>query len=282
MNREHTGIENLRFTFLGGGNMAEALIKGLLTGLGVAPRRIVATDIVPERCDHLQATYGIATSTDNPRAVQDSQVIFLAVKPQTVGALLTSVAPMVGPEKLVVSIAAGVPLSTLQHALPGGSRIVRVMPNTPALVLEGAAGISPSAAATAADVALVESIFSAVGRATVVGDGMMDAVTGLSGSGPAFVFALIEGLSDGGVLMGLDRPTATMLAAQTVLGAARMVLETGRHPGELKDMVTSPAGTTIAGMEALEEGGLRGLMMTAVRRATERSEQLGRAVTSNA
>ncbi|MDE0205304.1 MAG: pyrroline-5-carboxylate reductase [Candidatus Tectomicrobia bacterium] len=282
MNREHTGIENLRFTFLGGGNMAEALIKGLLTGLGVAPRRIVATDIVPERCDHLQATYGIATSTDNPRAVQDSQVIFLAVKPQTVGALLTSVAPMVGPEKLVVSIAAGVPLSTLQHALPGGSRIVRVMPNTPALVLEGAAGISPSAAATAADVALVESIFSAVGRATVVGDSMMDAVTGLSGSGPAYVFALIEGLSDGGVLMGLDRPTATMLAAQTVLGAARMVLETGRHPGELKDMVTSPAGTTIAGMEALEEGGLRGLMMTAVRRATERSEQLGRAVTSNA
>lgn len=281
MNREHTGIENLRFAFLGGGNMAEALIKGLLTGLGVAPRRIVATDIVPERCDHLQATYGIATSTDNPRAVQDSQVIFLAVKPQTVGALLTSVAPMVGPEKLVVSIAAGVPLSTLEHALPGGSRIVRVMPNTPALVLEGAAGISPSAAATAADVALVESIFSAVGRATVVGDSMMDAVTGLSGSGPAFVFALIEGLSDGGVLMGLDRPTATTLAAQTVLGAARMVLETGRHPGELKDMVTSPAGTTIAGMEALEEGGLRGLMMTAVRRATERSEQLGRTVKSS-
>ena len=281
MSCEQTGIENLRFAFLGGGNMAEALIKGLLTGLGVAPRRIVATDIVPERCDHLRATYGIATSTDNPRAVQDSQVIFLAVKPQTVAALLASVAPVVGRDRLIVSIAAGVPLSTLQHALPDSSRIVRVMPNTPALVLEGAAGISPSTAATAADIALVEKIFNAVGRATVVGDSMMDTVTGLSGSGPAFVFALIEGLSDGGVLMGLDRPTATMLAAQTVLGAARMVLETGRHPGELKDMVTSPAGTTIAGMEALEEGGLRGLMMTAVRRATERSEELGRTVKSS-
>ena len=271
-------IGNSRFAFLGGGNMAEALIRGLLTGLDVNPRHIVATDIVRERRDHLRATYGITTSEDNPRAVQDSQIVFLAVKPQTVPALLVSVAPIVGRDKLIVSIAAGVPLSTLQNALADGSRIVRVMPNTPALVLEGAAGISPSAAATAADIAIVESIFNAVGRATVVADSMMDTVTGLSGSGPAFVFALIEGLSDGGVLMGLDRSTSVMLAAQTVLGAAKMVLETGKHPGELKDMVTSPAGTTIAGMEALEEGGLRGLMMAAVRRATERSEALGRAV----
>ena len=278
MSRPVAEIGNSRFAFLGGGNMAEALIRGLLTGLDVNPRHIVATDIVRERCDHLRATYGITTSEDNPRAVQDSQVVFLAVKPQTVPALLASVAPIVGRDKLVVSIAAGVPLSTLQNALADGSRIVRVMPNTPALVLEGAAGISPSASATAADIALVENIFNAVGRATVVGDSMMDTVTGLSGSGPAFVFALIEGLSDGGVLMGLDRSTSIMLAAQTVLGAAKMVLETGKHPGELKDMVTSPAGTTIAGMEALEEGGLRGLMMAAVRRATERSEALGRAV----
>ena len=269
-------IKDTRFAFLGGGNMAEALIKGLLTGLGVDARHIIATDIVSERCDHLRRTYDITTSEDNRQAVRDSEVIFLAVKPQTVPALLASIAPGIGEDKLFVSIAAGVPLSTLQHALPDDSRVVRVMPNTPALVLEGAAGISPGAAATANDVALVERIFNAVGRATVVSDGMMDTVTGLSGSGPAFVFALIEGLSDGGVLMGLDRPTSTMLAAQTVLGAAKMVLETGRHPGQLKDMVTSPAGTTIAGMEALEEGGLRGLMMAAVRRATERSEELGR------
>ena len=269
-------IENLRFAFLGGGNMAEALIKGLLTGLAVNPRHIVATDVIRERCDYLREAYGICTSDDSPQAVRDSQVIFLAVKPQTVPALLEAVSPEVNRDKLIVSIAAGIPLSTLQQALADDSRIVRVMPNTPALVLAGAAGISPSAAATPADIALVERIFSVVGRATVVSDGMMDTVTGLSGSGPAFVFALIEGLSDGGVLMGLDRPTATMLAAQTVLGAAKMVLETGKHPGELKDMVTSPAGTTIAGMQALEDGGLRGLMMAAVRRATERSQELGR------
>ena len=276
MSQGKTVIENLHFAFLGGGNMAEALIKGLLTGLAVNPRHVVATDVIRERCAYLHETYGICTSDDNPQAVRDSQVIFLAVKPQTVPALLDAIAPAVNQDKLIVSIAAGIPLSTLRDALPDDSRIVRVMPNTPALVLAGAAGISPSAAATPADVALVERIFNVVGRATVVSDDMMDAVTGLSGSGPAFVFALIEGLSDGGVLMGLDRPTATMLAAQTVLGAAKMVLETGKHPGELKDMVTSPAGTTIAGMQALEDGGLRGLMMAAVRRATERSQELGR------
>lgn len=276
MSRGETVIENLRFAFLGGGNMAEALIKGLLTGLAVNPRHVVATDVIGERRDYLRETYGICASDDNPQAVRDSQVIFLAVKPQTVPALLEAISPEVDRDKLIVSIAAGIPLPVLQHALADDSRIVRVMPNTPALVLAGAAGISPSAAATPADIALVERIFNVVGRATVVSDGMMDTVTGLSGSGPAFVFALIEGLSDGGVLMGLDRPTATMLAAQTVLGAAKMVLETGRHPGELKDMVTSPAGTTIAGMQALEDGGLRGLMMAAVRRATERSQELGR------
>jgi pyrroline-5-carboxylate reductase len=276
MSQGETMIENLRFAFLGGGNMAEALIKGLLTGLAVNPRHIVATDVIRERRDYLREAYGICTSDDNPQAVRDSQVIFLAVKPQTVPALLESIAPEVNRDKLIVSIAAGVPLPTLQQALADDSRVVRVMPNTPALVLAGAAGISPSAVATPADIALVERIFNVVGRATVVSDSRMDAVTGLSGSGPAFVFALIEGLSDGGVLMGLDRSTATMLAAQTVLGAAKMVLETGKHPGELKDMVTSPAGTTIAGMQALEDGGLRGLMMAAVRRATERSQELGR------
>lgn len=268
-------IENLRFAFLGGGNMAEALIKGLLAGLAVNPRHVIATDVIHERRDYLRETYGICTSDDNHQTVRDSEVVFLAVKPQTVPVVLDAIAPAVNRDKLVVSIAAGIPLFTLQQALADDSRIVRVMPNTPALVLAGAAGISPSAAATAADIALVTRIFNVVGRATVVSDGMMDVVTGLSGSGPAFVFALIEGLSDGGVLMGLDRPTATMLAAQTVLGAAKMVLETEKHPGELKDMVTSPAGTTIAGMQALEDGGLRGLMMAAVRRATERSQELG-------
>jgi len=269
-------LEQVRFAFIGGGNMAEALIKGLLSGLGVTPQQIIATDVVPERRTYMQTTYGITASADNKHAVQESTVVILAVKPQIMPMILEEIAPVVNSEKLVISIAAGITLQTLQRALGDSRRVVRVMPNTPALVLAGAAGISPGKAATAQDVALVERIFNAVGRAMVVSDEMMDVVTGLSGSGPAFIFALIEGLSDGGVLMGLARQTATLLAAQTVLGAAKMVLETGKHPGELKDMVTSPAGTTIAGMQALESGGLRGLMMEAVRRATERSEALGR------
>ncbi len=269
-------LEQVRFAFIGGGNMAEALVKGLLSGLGVTPQQIIATDVVPERRIYMQTTYGITASADNKHAVQESTVVVLAVKPQIMPMILEEIAPVVNSEKLVISIAAGITLQTLQRALGESRRVVRVMPNTPALVLAGAAGISPGQAATAPDVALVERIFNAVGRAMVVSDEMMDVVTGLGGSGPAFVFALIEGLSDGGVLMGLGRQTATLLAAQTVLGAAKMVLETGKHPGELKDMVTSPAGTTIAGMHALESGGLRGLMMEAVRRATERSEALGR------
>jgi pyrroline-5-carboxylate reductase len=269
-------LEQVRFAFIGGGNMAEALIKGLLSGLGVTPQQIMATDVVPERRTYMQTTYGITASADNKHAVQESTVVVLAVKPQIMPMILEEIAPVVNSEKLVISIAAGITLQTLQRALGDSRRVVRVMPNTPALVLAGAAGISPGKAATPQDVALVEQIFNAVGRAMVVSDEMMDVVTGLSGSGPAFIFALIEGLSDGGVLMGLARQTATLLAAQTVLGAAKMVLETGKHPGELKDMVTSPAGTTIAGMHALESGGLRGLMMEAVRRATERSEALGR------
>ncbi len=269
-------LEQVRFAFIGGGNMAEAMIKGLLSGLGVKPQQIMATDVVPERRTYMQTTYGITASADNKHAVQESTVVILAVKPQIMPTILEEIAPVVNSEKLVISIAAGITLQTLQRALGDSRRVVRVMPNTPALVLAGAAGISPGKAATAQDIALVERIFNAVGRAIVVSDEMMDVVTGLSGSGPAFIFALIEGLSDGGVLMGLARQTATLLAAQTVLGAAKMVLETGKHPGELKDMVTSPAGTTIAGMHALESGGLRGLMMEAVRRASERSEALGR------
>jgi len=274
--KEQPMLEQVRFAFIGGGNMAEALIKGLLSGLGVTPQKIMATDVVPERRTYMQTTYGITASADNKHAVQESTVVVLAVKPQIMPMILEEIAPVVNSEKLVISIAAGITLQTLQRALGDSRRVVRVMPNTPALVLAGAAGISPGKAATPQDVALVEQIFNAVGRAMVVSDEMMDVVTGLSGSGPAFIFALIEGLSDGGVLMGRARQTATLLAAQTVLGAAKMVLETGKHPGELKDMVTSPAGTTIAGMHALESGGLRGLMMEAVRRATERSEALGR------
>ena len=270
-------MDNLRFAFIGGGNMAEALLKGLLSGLKVAPERITATDVVSERLTYLETTYGIHTSKENLQAVRDHDVMILAVKPQIIPEVLQGMLPAMTPDKLVISIAAGVTLHTLEQGLGAGMRVVRVMPNTPALVLAGAAGIAPGQAATSQDAELVERMFNAVGRAVVVNEGLMDAVTGLSGSGPAYVFAFIEALSDGGVMMGLARPMATQLAAQTVLGAAQLMLETGLHPGELKDMVTSPGGTTIAGMHALESGGLRGLMMEVVRRATERSAELGRA-----
>ncbi len=269
-------IANLRFAFIGGGNMAEALLKGLLIGLQVAPDHITATDVVPERLTYLETTYKIGTSMDNAQAVRDHDVMILAVKPQTIPEVTRVMAPAMTRDKLVISIAAGITLQTLEQGLGADMRMVRVMPNTPALVLAGAAGIAPGPAATPQDTEVVECIFNAVGRAVVVNEGLMDAVTGLSGSGPAYVFAFIEALSDGGVMMGLTRPMATQLAAQTVLGAAQLVLETGKHPGELKDMVTSPAGTTIMGMQALESGGLRGLMMDVVRRATERSVELGR------
>ena len=270
-----------RFAFIGGGNMAEALLKGLIQGLAIDPEQIIATDVLSARRTYLMQAYGIHTSADNLQAVRDSNVIILAVKPQTIPSVLKAIAPEVTHEKLVISIAAGVTLHTLQRALGMHTRVVRVMPNTPALVLAGAAGIAPGAAATAEDVALVERIFNAVGRAVVVSEELMDAVTGLSGSGPAFVFAFIEALADGGVLAGLSRQVATILAAQTVLGAAKMILETGKHPGELKDMVASPAGTTITGLHTLERGGFRGLAMEAVRCATERSVVLGRLADSS-
>lgn len=268
-------LDKVRFAFIGGGNMAEALIKGLLNA-GVPAQHVTATDVLPARCTYMHTTYGVNATSENAQAVYDNDVVVLAVKPQVMSTVLADIAPAVDQNTLVISIAAGITLQSLQQALGEGRRVIRVMPNTPALVQAGAAGISPGQAATPQDVALVEQMFNAVGRAVVVSDDLMDVVTGLSGSGPAFIFAVIEGLSDGGVLMGLSRQTATLLAAQTVLGAAKMVLETGKHPGELKDMVTSPAGTTIAGIQALESGGLRGLMMETVRRATERSEALGR------
>jgi pyrroline-5-carboxylate reductase len=191
------------------------------------------------------------------------------------GKLLTEIRPAVGTQHLVVSIAAGITLRQLAEGLGSEQRLVRVMPNTPCLLGASASGFSPGEAATAEDAALVQRLLDAVGRAFRLPEHLLDAVTGLSGSGPAFVYVMIEALSDGGVRVGLPRDVATALAAQTVLGAARMVLETGTHPGALKDMVASPGGTTIAGLHALERGGVRGALMDAVEAATLRATELG-------
>ena len=273
---------NKNIAFLGGGNMAEALIKGLLAAGVAAAESIIVTDVAAPRLEYLRKTYGIRPTRDNAVAANGAEVIVLAVKPQVIDGVLAGISQAAGPEKLVISIAAGVTIERMAKLLTGRPRIVRVMPNTPALVLSGAAGIAAGPTATTADLETVKEIFGAVGRAVVVEEKLMDAVTGLSGSGPAYVFTVIEALTDGGVKAGIARPLALELAAQTVFGAAKMVLETREHPAKLRDMVTSPGGTTIAGMHELEKGGLRASLMSAVDAATRRSKELGGAAPKKA
>jgi pyrroline-5-carboxylate reductase len=265
-----------RIGFLGAGQMATALARGwLAAGLARADRLLASDPLTAAR--HAFATEtGARATAANGEVVAGSDLLVLAVKPQSLKALLSEVRPDVTERHLVLSIAAGVPLRQLTDGLGPGRRLVRVMPNTPCLVGASASGYSPGEGATEEDVALVDRLLNAVGRAFPLPEALLDAVTGLSGSGPAFVYVMIEALSDGGVRVGLPRDVATALAAQTVLGAAKMVLETGAHPGALKDMVASPGGTTIAGLHALERGGVRGVLIDAVEAATRRSQELGK------
>jgi pyrroline-5-carboxylate reductase len=268
-------LEN-KIAFLGGGNMAEALVKGLIAAGTAKAGQILVADPSPERLEHLKKTYGIVIQKSNLDAMRDAAIVILSVKPQVIEKVLAEIAPAVDGTKLIVSIAAGVPIAKIEKALKDGSRVVRVMPNTPALVLAGAAALAGGKSATAADLGLTQDIFNSVGRSVVVEEKLMDAVTGLSGSGPAYVFMIIDALSDAGVKAGLPRPLALELAAQTVYGSAKMVLETKEHPAKLRDMVTSPGGTTIEGLHALEKGKLRAVLMNAVEAATARSKELGK------
>lgn len=264
----------LRWGFIGAGKMATALVQGMLRAGVVEPGQVIASDPYPSAREALKALSGVAVTASNAEVARRSDVLVLAVKPQGMAAVLEELSAVVTGDHLVVSIAAGVPLAALQSGIGPDARLVRVMPNTPALVGEGAAGYCLGPNTTPEDDATVRLCLGAVGRALAVPETMIDAVTGLSGSGPAFVYVLIEALADGGVRVGLPRDAALTLAAQTVLGAARMVLETGMHPGVLKDQVTSPGGTTIAGLHALERGGLRGAMIDAVEAATQRAREL--------
>jgi pyrroline-5-carboxylate reductase len=268
-------IKGKRVAFLGAGNMGEALIKGLTLGGLVPAGSITAAD---PRADHLAEIakrYGVRAVAENPALVSGADVVILAVKPQIMGSVLKEIAPAVDDDKLLISIAAGVATKKLREHLGKAARLIRVMPNTPALVLEGVTAIARAEGLKPGDLEAAQELFGAVGKVVVLDEGALDAVTGLSGSGPAYVAIAIEALADGGVKMGLDRGTATLLAAQTVLGSARLILETGVHPGQLKDMVSSPGGTTIAGIAALEDGGFRRTLMQAVERATLRSRELG-------
>jgi pyrroline-5-carboxylate reductase len=264
-----------RLVFIGGGNMAEALLRGILASNRIRPEEILATDVREERLAHLTSTYRIAASSDNAAAAREAETILLAVKPQVMSRALDDLKHVIGDSQLLISIAAGLSTTTIAAHFPHAVRVVRVMPNTPALVLEGVSALARGSCATAQDLETARQLFEAVGKVVVVDESLMDAVTGLSGSGPAYVFLIIEALADAGVKVGLPRDVAQALAAQTVRGAARMVLETGKHPGELKDMVASFGGTTIAGLHALEQGGVRAALITAVEVAARRSQELG-------
>ena len=260
---------------IGAGQMATALAEGFVkAGLVEAENLLAADPVQTARECFAQATGGQTTS-DNAQVVSRSDVIFLAVKPHQMGMVAAELKGQIGPEKLLVSIAAGIRLGKLADAFGAETRLVRVMPNTPCLVGRGACGFCLGANATAADGELVQRLLDAVGITFQVEEKLLDAVTGLSGSGPAFVYTVIEALSDGGVRMGLPRNIATALAAATVRGAAEMVLSTGEHTGVLRDRVTSPGGTTIAGIQALESAGLRSALMAAVETAARRSIELG-------
>lgn len=267
-------IREKRVGFVGGGNMGEALVRGL-TKTGLMPaEHLMMADVRTERLDELKRLYGVSVASDNVTLVRRSDVILLAVKPQILGAVLDEIAPAT-PGKLLISVAAGVSTSEIRRHLPPGTRMIRVMPNTPALVLEGATAIAHAAGLEDGDMDTARQIFEAVGRVVILDESMMDAVTGLSGSGPAYIALVVEALADGGVRVGLDRKIAMTLAMQTVLGSARLLIDTGMHPGQLKDMVSSPGGTTIAGIHSLEIGGLRRTLIDAVERATHRSRELG-------
>ena len=272
-------LKNKKLGFIGGGNMAEAMIKGLLSASFIEAKSIFVSEPSKPKRDALHAEYKIKVTADNCELVKKCDILILAVKPQILQEVLIDIRSLVGSDKLVISIAAGIPISIMDDALRGGKNkkfsIVRTMPNTPSLVQEGVTAIASGKHVNKTDVKIAHRIFEAVGRTVDVEEGQLDAVTGLSGSGPAYIFMLIEALSDAGVKMGLPRDVANTLTIQTVLGSAKLARESGKHPGELKDMVTSPAGTTISGLHALEEGSLRTTMMNAVEDATLRSRELG-------
>lgn len=263
-----------RVGFIGAGNMAAALIRGLLDKRAAQATELRASDRRQEHLDALGSRFGIGTGT-NVEVAQESDVVVLAVKPQVMDRVLRELKPVLSSDKLVISVAAGVPLKAIESQLGAGARVVRSMPNTPALVGAGATALSPGDHATAEDLAVARQLFDAVGTSVVLDEELLDAVTGLSGSGPAYVFLIIEALADAGVKVGLSRDHALKLAAHTLYGASKLLIETGEHPGVLKDRVTSPGGTSIAGLHTLEEGGLRTTLMNAVEAATRRSQQLG-------
>ncbi len=269
-------LKRKKIAIIGAGNMAEAIVAGLLKKGVVSPKQIFATDVDPRRLAHFQKTFHVHVGQDNSQATRSSDVIVLSIKPQMMNEVLGGLDCAPRADQLIITVAAGVSIATIVGGLHPRVRVVRAMPNTTAMVLEGATALAGGPGVTGAQMKIARAMFEAVGHVVVVDEAHLDAVTGLSGGGVAYVYAFIEALADGGVKMGLSRLHAQLLAAQTVLGAAKMVRETKEHPGTLKDRVASPGGTTIAGLHQLEKGRLRGTVMSAVESAALRCRELGR------
>jgi pyrroline-5-carboxylate reductase len=269
-------LKTSKICIIGGGMMAENILRGLLRAQLIKPDQITVSDINAERLTYIRDQFKVATSRDNIDMAGKADIIILAVKPQSMKSLLDEIKAVMSVKRLVISIAAGVKTKTLSDAVGSTARIVRTMPNIGAKVLASATAICQGPGATQDDLLTAKQIFEAIGSTVVVSEDLMDAVTGLSGSGPAYFFQFIEAMADAGVRAGLMRSVALKLAAQTCLGAARLVLETGDHPAVLKDQVTSPAGTTIEGLRVLEQGAVRATIISAVSAAVERSKELGR------
>ncbi len=269
-------LNDKKIGFIGSGNMGQALISGLIVSGSAIPENIICSDVKEDTLETIRETYGVHTTKSNHEVVASSDIIVYAVKPQIMASVLRETADSLDMSKLVISIAAGVPMEAIESCLNKDLRLIRVMPNVAASVKEGAAAIAAGVHAREEDIQLAMSIFDSVGRSVFLKENyLMDAVTGLSGSGPAYIFLVVDALADAGVKVGLSRQDALLLSIQTVLGAAKMLLETKAHPGQLKDMVTSPGGTAIAGLHTLEKGGLRTTLINAVEAATMRSIELG-------
>ncbi|MCK5312119.1 MAG: pyrroline-5-carboxylate reductase [Desulfobacteraceae bacterium] len=263
--------------FIGSGNMGEALISGLVLSKAAKPENIICSDIAEDLLQDIQEKYNVKTTTDNIEVAKKSEIVIYATKPQILGAVLKETASALDTSKLVISIAAGVPLAAIALGLSKELRLIRVMPNICAFVKESATAIAAGEYATKNDIELATAIFNSVGRTVFIQENiLMDAFTGLSGSGPAYIFIIVEAMADAGVKMGLSRKDSLFLSTQTVLGAAKLLLESGEHPGQLKDRVASPGGTAIAGIHTLEQGGLRTTLINAIESATKRSEELGK------
>lgn len=267
---------------IGGGNMAEALISGLVQSGAASPANIICSDIREEPLRELQQKYGVVTTTSNIEVAEKAEILIYATKPQILAAVLKETSAVLDKSKLIISIAAGVPLAAIQSGLKKELRLIRVMPNICAFVKESATAIAAGKYVEPGDIEMAKAIFDSVGVSVFIKENiLMDAFTGLSGSGPAYIFLIIDAMADAGVKMGLSRKDSLLLSAQTVMGSAKLLLESKEHPGQLKDRVTSPGGTSIAGIHTLEQGGLRTTIMDAVEAATNRSRELGEMMIHN-